>query len=360
MAYSISILFQPLSHSSFRWQGEFGPQARGPQAYALSMVLPLPSTVAGLLAGQACSIKGQDPCHANDPPYGDVEHCLRLLGDIKLRGPYIYIELEESPDKYVVCMPYGRPGRWKLYCVSDSLKGETANVSAVQSIGIALDSLSKIVLEGYIYTAVLLDLGSTAANIAERKFKSKVSRYGILVEVYGNADRKVLGEIDGRVVVLGGEQKPARVQVVDGAPALAIAEQAVEELGGCCYWHIVSPILCCSESGGCGNTSLEEIYTRPRQLANNIASMVNMAGVKASLCRDRAVRGRLTFTAIGLGYDMCRGRKRKYCRALMPGAGLYIKLEDGSWRSLYENGVGSHSSLGWGTIIPVPEPSEPP
>ncbi|MEB3816359.1 MAG: hypothetical protein LRS46_00235 [Desulfurococcales archaeon] len=334
-----SLLFQPLAGSVYKWQGEFSPQFRGPQAYSESRSLPLPSTIAGVLAGVEASRRGlpaQDECLEGEV-YGATRNLLEdLLGEgFKIRGPYFYIEGRRgTAEVKLLCMAHKGVN---LYCVNAGEPSETLILKplALQNTGIALDTLSKSVIEHYIYTIKALDLHATTARVVRDKLKlHSVKRYGILVEVYADNARDLL---DGKIVWMGGRQRPYRIEVLGQTPARSIASRASENA----VVHIVSPILFC------GSYKMKIPLIEPgleRKLYETLCTSLKLS------CGE--ICSRITFTALGLGYDLCRGRKRPYCQTVMPGAQFKASVTEPL--KLYDDGVGAYSELGWGTLLPLP------
>ncbi|GEM_PF-1812509 len=350
------IVFKPLTlEYSFRWGGEFGPQTRGPQAYAQSSPVPLPSNTAGVLAGAALAAKKQPLCtpQAGPDPFSDVKRGLRLLlcpeGDgFTLRGPYLYAR---QGDKWLLCAPLGRSQG--LLCVAnpgDKLKVCTTSTAGIQTVGIAINNLSKTVIESNIYTSVYTDpleaLRAASAACSLGLNPAKADTAGILVEAYMaencGIDTGTLKELlDGALAPLGGETRPARIHVTSHVPGLELAQALWK---GSSYLYIATPLLVPS--------SAYTVEEEPRRL---IPSLLRALGLEPG---PRPLAwGRLRLTAIGLGYSLCRNRRRPYHAAILPGA----VLEATTARSLpqaYMQGFGVHREVGWGTILPLPEPPE--
>ncbi|ABM80570.1 hypothetical protein Hbut_0715 [Hyperthermus butylicus DSM 5456] len=351
-----SLLFEPLSFGNYKWQGAFGPSLRGPQAYSRSSPLPLPSTMAGAVAAAAITALGgnlcRDECRGSSYPYCSVAGTLeeKLCRGARLRGPFYYVE---GGGSRVACMYHTENS---LICIDDSGKAGIVGVAQLQSVGIALDSLSRSALEGYIYTLLSVDLTATAKRVAERFELPHVKRYGVLVEVHGECG--TAERVDGAIVVLGGEQRPHRLHVLNSQPLTELLKAVLERAGGdCYYWHIATPILLCRDTMP---EECREALGSPRELLEKCL-VEKVMGLKPCP-RGRLVPegGRVRFSAIGLGYSHCSwhqgrwaGGKRKYCAAIMPGWGI-IAERVADWESWYVSGVGSYSQLGWGTIAPLP------
>lgn len=340
-----SVVFKPLSTASFRWGGEFSPQVRGPQAYARSHPLPLPSTVAGALAGLSLALTGVDLCPRSSSEPQDVYENVRfglekLFGsEVILRGPYLYAS---SDTGYVLCFPF-RAGR--MLCLSSDLEVKSVRYGLSSHIGIALDSTKKIVVEGMIYTLIYHDVNATIENVA-REFNMKIREYGVLVEVHRrpggeSVDIETLSaKIDSSLVVLGSEQRPFRVRFVKRAPMYDILSRMSVDAEECFYWHIATPILIEADIkiDGPLSTVAQDLYK----------SLVGLAGLRE--CERRSLE-KIVFTSTSSGYDMCSNKRRPHHPAVLPGSGFYGSTRQPT--SVYLNGVGRYSQLGWGTIVPI-------
>lgn len=346
------IVFEPIAVGySFRWGGEFGPQTRGPQAYAQSGAVPLPSGPAGVLAGAALAARRQPLCSAQGP-YGDVERGLRLLlcpggGGFALRGPYLYARWR---NRWLLCAPMGR-GR-SLFCAVGPGGGTrvcSLDVDGIQRVGIALNNFAKTAVEGLIYTSVYVD-PLEALRLASKTCllgldPAEAAAAGVLVEAYADeacgTDPDALRQaLDGTIVQLGGETRPARIRVIDDLPGLALAEALA---GKNHYLYIASPILLPRGQG-----------LRPP--GDGAAGSIAAKALEAIGLRPRlrlVAWGRLRLTALGLGYSLCRNRRRPYHAAVLPGAVLDAEADEGLMEA-YMRGFGEYRELGWGTLLPVP------
>ncbi len=343
------VLFKPLTPGySFRWGGEFSPHTRGPQAYSQSTPLPLPSTTAGALAGVILSLTGESLC-SETGVYGDTLHGLRRLGGtgcsrVALRGPYLYARQGEE---WLLCMPAGR-GQG-LFCVASrggNIAAYKVTPPTLQSIGIALDNLSKTTITELIYTAVYTDplsalqAASKAGGLSITPWSTKTA--GILVEVYADEScENNVKVVNGAVVQLGGETRPAEIHVTQHTPGLELA-RSLTERGY--YLYVATPILLPSE----------DLVDVDREAVSVIRDVIGGIGLETNASRP-VVRGRLRLSAIGLGYSLCRDRRRPYNAAILPGVVLDAHPSGGrSLEEAYMAGFGKYSEVGWGTLLPIP------
>lgn len=346
-----SIVFEPVTTGySFRWGGEFSPQSRGPQAYAQSSPLPLPSSIAGVLAGLALAKAGEPLC-SKQGVYDDTMRGLRRLicgsrgsGNIALRGPYLYMMQGEN---WILCVPTGRSQH--LLCVtrtSKELKVCKISPKSIQFVGIALNDLTKTAIEGYIYTSIYTDpvsiLNSASASCGLVKSNGSSIIRGILVEVYAEKSCaldsvKIRDDLSDEVVQLGGEARPARIRVTTNAPGLELAKtlETREEV----LLYIASPLL------------LKDRPAAIQQADKIVVSIIEKLGLVPSV---KPVEGeRLRLAAIGLGYSICSNKRRPYHAAILPGTALRITRPK-NLAETYIRGFGAYSELGWGTLLPIP------
>ena len=357
-----SLVFEPLSFGNYKWQGEFGPSVRGPQAYSQSSPLPLPSTLAGAFAAALAEKNGgrlcSDTCKNSDDPYCSVRSILSSgLGcdEPILRGPFYYVEGSRGR---VICLHHTGNN---LLCIEGSGGAKVVDVALLQSVGIALNSLTRTVLEGYIYTMLSVDLHSLASEVAKAFELGSVERHGVLVELH-NCNTPDIRSLDGKATVLGGEQRPHKLHVLNEHPLTSMLREIHGEAGGgCLYWHIASPVLLCKKGKDCKEQAILKTRRTPREALE--ALVREFLGLKP--CPSKPLipeGGRLVFSAVGLGYSYCMwddkaGRwvegKRKYCPAIMPGWGVYAEATN--WLNIYTKGANCHRDLAWGTIVPLPD-----
>lgn len=355
-----SILFKPLSMASFRWGGEFSPQVRGPQSYARSRPVPLPSTITGTLAGLALSLNRKDLCvDAHTDIYSNTYRGLNQIFEGKdseekpsvvFRGPYIYVG---SPGYNIVCALYGEES---LLCISSNREVKLVQWLPTTSTGIALDSLSRTTMRGMIYTIVYHDLNATI-NIIARKYGLSPVRSGVLVEVYSRHDEEALvGDylsrlktLDSLKTSMGAEQRPFEIRVLEENPVYGLVADLGDE---CLYWHIVSPVLLPPErlAGGMLERPLTDYA---RSLLVKVIGLfgLDVCGENIVPCR---IGDKIVFSSISLGYDMCLNRRRPALPAVLPGAGFYARPPKGrDALEIYMRGGGKYSMLGWGTVLPL-------
>ena len=350
LVHVASIVFEPITTGySFRWGGEFSPQSRGPQAYARSSALPLPSAIAGTLAGLVLAESGEPLCKEQGI-YDDTMRGLRRLfcskgaGRVALRGPYLYME---QGGNWVLCVPISRSQH--LFCVAETdygLKVCKASTRDAQFVGIALNDLTKTVLEGYIYTSIYTDpvsvLNNAATSCGLSNSSNSSTLRGILVEAYAEKDcapnqETIRDMLSDKIVQLGGEARPARIRITNRAPGLKLAEalEKQEEVP----LYIASPLL------------LEDKPVPTQQADKIIKSIIMSLGLTPA--KRQAKGEKLRLTVIGLGYNLCRNKRRPYHAAILPGATLLITRPK-NLREAYIKGFGAYSELGWGTLLPVP------
>jgi hypothetical protein len=339
-------------------------------------VLPLPSTVVGAISAKILEEAGSSLCPqaTSFVQYGGIAHALGLLlgeksgdinGGVVLRGPYLYVEYSRgSTIVRVICSPHERG----LLCIDyESLEARFVRVSRLPYTGIALDNLAKSVLEGYVYTSVMHDIHATAHRIAEDIIGDSslaLGDYGVLVEVYAQTDKhdivsgKLQKYLNGRIVALGGEQRPFKIRVLQENPVHSIVARIAEEAGECVYWHIGTPILLCGNIPGDVASLVSEVYEKPlpRVARRLVEAVLSLAGLEPCERLGREFSGKIVFSAVGLGYDVCINKRRPYCPALMPGPLIPAKpAKPKSMIDVYIRGVGEFRGLGWGTILPFTE-----
>ncbi|HIQ10625.1 MAG TPA: hypothetical protein EYH26_01435 [Pyrodictium sp.] len=347
-----SLVIRPLYLASFRWGGSFTPLVTGPAAIAFSEPLPMPSTIAGLLAGEA---SGYKPFQSKVSP----EELGRLIAEkldfgdkFVLRGPYIY----NSDTKTVYLHYWDRsPTRERLVAV-ELVEGKMVitfqNVDYHQHTGIALNNTCKSVVRGLIYTQMLV-----------KQDKS------IIVEVH---DAKKAWPDKKIVRRFGGEGRIAVIEKMGDTPLHKLTTSI--KVGNTWYAYVATPILLPPHSINNlakileGEDRVIDVEEPPntRILIPTLKELENLIEVEEEQngshaggnTRDKqakiAKRFRTKIALLSPGYDMAANMPRPLHPAIMPGS--IVKIETSlSPQQLYQEGVGLYRRLGWGTLLPLPQ-----
>ncbi len=365
--YKLSILIMHLATSSFRWEGEFTPEIRGPTAFAYSEILPLPSTIAGVLA--YVNWKDKNKCVDKDP-FSNTKRVLsvNLGAKFSIRGPYFYVKAFSSNNKVkeheVICLhKYPK----KLLCIDISLRRATyiiAEEVGVQHIGIALRNDTKSTIEGLIYTQVEFSPKLLAEAIARKLIGNNalVKEYGVLAEVFCFDDNCRKSVKEG-IIVAGGESRPALLKTMSKTPLYEFLENEWRKTNTSrALLYVASPIVISKVHERDTNDSVHA-FTNPRDYAIKCIGKLLNKYLKAEELTVRSYiidpaksigleEHRTIFTVVGLGYDLCLNIPRPIRSSIMPGALFEATIKN--WKQLYIEGAGEYKELGWGTIIPIP------
>jgi len=229
------VVIKPLEPLMFRSQGEFEPLITGSHTSAQSLIIPRPSTIAGMLG----YIKFNDGNITGDW----LATLTQQLGDVKIYGTLV-----ESNESYFYPLRMGNLfalidsntlcslpkifestdesyEKWEkeIYDIFYGEKNKLFELINFQDrVGISLDRQKKMVKEHYLYTARYLS------------FKKEVN-YVIFVE--GDLDLKGTGSKTNETVVnFGGEGRIVKIEVQDYYDVRA------KDLSGD-YYLALSPIL---------------------------------------------------------------------------------------------------------------------
>ena len=364
--YSFSVLIAHLTTSSFRWEGEFTPEIRGPTAFAYSEVLPLPSTIAGVIA--YINWKNKNKCMDEDPFSSTRRILLENLGaKFSIRGPYFYVRAslnDEGKEHEVICLhKYPK----ELLCINISSKRVVYIVTeevGVQHVGIALRDDTKSTIEGLIYTQVEFSPKLLAEIIVKKLVGNKalVKEYGILAEVFCSSEN-CIKSVKEDIIVVGGESRPALFKTMSKTPLYKFLENEWKKTSiDDALLYIASPIVSSKVHGHHINESVYA-FTSPRDYVSKYVGELLSNYIKAEKLTVRSYivsptkgvelkRHRTIFTVIGLGYDLCLNIPRPIHKSIMPGALFEAAIKD--WKQLYIGGIGEYREFGWGTVIPIP------
>ncbi|QXJ31852.1 type III-B CRISPR module-associated protein Cmr3 [Saccharolobus shibatae] len=301
------IRIKPLEPLMLRAQGEFEPLVTGSHVSAQSLIIPRPSTIAGLLGYLKFS-------GSSDGDWLTI--LLKQLGDVKIYGTLI----EDDNGSYLYPLRMGnlfalvnREILCHLPKILESMnekyeewekeiynifykKNKLFELTDFQDrIGISLDRQKKVVKEHYLYTARYLS------------FKKEIS-YVVFVE--GNL------KLDKTVANFGGERRIVKLEVEDSDDILA------KDLSGD-YYLAVSPILI------------------PDDIIDSI------------LKEDLIVMGKVD--KISLGFDIAHNRRKEMLTAVLEGSIIKKEFID-KYNALINNSnndndlFSKYEKIGYNTI----------
>ncbi|MEJ2779471.1 type III-B CRISPR module-associated protein Cmr3 [Stygiolobus sp. CP850M] len=271
------VLIKPLEPLMFRSQGEFEPLITGSHTSAQSLIIPRPSTIAGLFG--YILFNGTPP--SNNDWLNNVVH---LLGNMTIYGTLI-----EADGEYLFPLRMGNlfalVKQETLLSLPELLKGGEEYekwekgiydifyeknilfklIGSQDRIGISIDKQTRTVKEHYLYTARYIS------------FKERNIAYA----VFTDSDKS--DEMNGKVINFGGESRVVKIEVVNSDDV--ISEGVNED-----YYLALSPILIPDDS-------LDDFL-------DNVAKYVAMGKV------DK----------ITLGFDISRKRRKEMITAVLEGS----------------------------------------
>lgn len=301
------IRIKPLEPLMLRAQGEFEPLVTGSHVSAQSLIIPRPSTIAGLLGYLKFSGSSD----------GDwLEILLKQLGDAKIYGTLI----EDGNGSYLYPLRMGnlfalvnreilchlprilesmneKYEEWEkeIYNIFYKKNKLFEFIDFQDRIGMSLDRQKKVVKEHYLYTARYLS------------FKKEIS-YVVFVE--GNL------KLDKTVANFGGERRIVKLEAEDSDDILA------KDLSGD-YYLAVSPILI------------------PDDIIDSI------------LEEDLIVMGKVD--KISLGFDIAHNRRKEMLTAVLEGSIIKKEFID-KYNALINNSnndndlFSKYEKIGYNTI----------
>ena len=323
------VVIKPLEPLMLRSQGEFEPLITGSHTSAQSLIIPRPSTIAGLF--------GYILFNGTPPSNNDwLENVVKLLDNMTIYGtgtkPWnardsdagnvtIYGTLIEVDDEYLFPLRMGNlfalVEQKTLSCLHELLKGGEEYekwekgiydifyeknllfelIGSQDRIGISIDKQTRTVKEHYLYTARYIS------------FKERNIAYAVFT------DSEKSNEMNGKVVNFGGESRVVKIEVKNSDDVIS---KGVDED----YYLALSPILIPDES-------LDDFL-------DNVTKYVAMGKV------DK----------ITLGFDISRKRRKEMLTAVLEGSVIkkdFINAFKGDDR------FKKYQKIGYNTITPLNE-----
>jgi len=324
------VLIKPLEPLMFRSQGEFEPLITGSHTSAQSLIIPRPSTIAGLFG---YILFNGTPLSNNDW----LDNVVELLDKMTIYGtgtkPWnardsdagnmtIYGTLIEADDEYLFPLRMGNlfalVKQETLSCLPKLLEGGEEYekwekgiydifyeknvlfelIGSQDRIGISIDKQTRTVKEHYLYTARYIS------------FKKRDIAYAVFTDF---TDSNKINEMNGKVINFGGESRVVKIEVEDSDDVIS---KGVNED----YYLALSPILIPDDS-------LDDFL-------DNVTKYVAMGKV------DK----------ITLGFDISRKRRKEMLTAVLEGSVIkkdFINAFKGDDR------FKKYQKIGYNTITPL-------
>jgi len=295
----------------FRSQGEFEPLITGSHTTAQSLIIPRPSTIAGLFG---YILFNGTPLSNNDWLYNVVH----LLDNMTIYGTLIEADGEYLfplrmgnlfalvKQETLLCLPKLLEGgeeyeKWEkgIYDIFYEKNILSELIGSQDRIGISIDKQTRTVKEHYLYTARYIS------------FKKRNIAYAVFINSEKNDEMDV--KMDGKVINFGGESRVVKIEVVNSDDV--ISEGVNED-----YYLALSPILIPDD--------------RLDDFLDNVTKYVAMGKV------DK----------ITLGFDISRKRRKEMLTAVLEGSVIkkdFIKAFKGDDR--FEK----YQKIGYNTITPL-------
>jgi len=341
------IKFKPIGPMMFRGPGEFSPVARGPQAYATSLPLPTPSTVSGCLA---TAMERRSAASTAASWSDTVEGALGLKENSFLRGPYLIVndevylwyqeKLVNSENLKILRRVELREALREGKLLDDLLN--PLRIERVPHVGIGLKEGKVVDSErGLMYLVKFVDYEATF----------KTTAIWVAVEAH-NFDVK---DVSGKMVRLGGEGKPVRLDVVDvdenKAKLYSFVKDFIRRPSDVAYLYLVSHAFIQEVSSGFEKVE-SGVYLWPgiARHVNDFVNKITNGGADVEYIVGRTA-------LLGAGYDLSRNVKKPMYIALEPGSILKVRFKANPGELihlLYEKSLSFvGGKLGYGTFLPI-------
>lgn len=345
MDETVTATFKIVEPMIFSGAGEFEPLVKGTYTRAVSLPLPLPSTISGAIASYIISLFKVPIPSCDDW----IEQFTSVLGeDIKIKGPFIKFEdkiaVGDMLLKSFLTLSSLRE-RCKINYEKLKTTGEAwekdenlqtyipLSITRDVRTGVRLETRTsksvKNTMEGYLYTAEYVDHIGTCY----KHFKGISAE--ILIEMKGGIATK-LASAPSLPIKLGGEVRVVSLSFKKGSRALEEIKKELwrgeEKYSGKLALYLVSPA----------------IFKGGRKIIDCVKEWVQ--GLKGNFI---GMSGESTL--INAGFSMRDLKRKPIYTALIPGSMVFIEIDNVVLTELYyEKSLGEAGMLGYGTFIPIP------
>ncbi|BAK54700.1 type III-B CRISPR module-associated protein Cmr3 [Sulfurisphaera tokodaii] len=213
----LTLVIKPLEPLMLRSSGEFDIETKGPASYAKSLLVPRPSTIAGMLA--SLLYKGSNKDYWLDDIKQNIKPISDICGPLIVKDNYGYVPLRIGSVFTFLKAPLKELSK----CISDKIsdiisfyedKGEDydkidtkisklmsqdwTDIIAIQPrLGIGLDRSRKVTKEGMLYVANYVSINAS-----------------IYVIVNGDS-KEIKSALDGKISTFGGEGRLVKLHILD-------------------------------------------------------------------------------------------------------------------------------------------------
>ncbi|MEM1986520.1 MAG: type III-B CRISPR module-associated Cmr3 family protein [candidate division WOR-3 bacterium] len=349
MSEVVSMSFRILEPMMFRGPGEFDPYVRGTYSRATTLAMPSPSTIAGVLATYCISVLGVPA-----PSSGDwLERYHAVLGnDVRIKGPLIkfngkimaedrllngFLEMGKVKQKCEIEYKKLANKHNLLEKLSEYLSEKkeefkpSIKLRKDVRIGVGLeirgDVPMKSVKEGFLYTAEYIDYMRITSE------KPKETSVEIVAEIRGKLVEN-LPSIRALPVKLGGEGRIALLSFQSGEKILEEIKKFwkdQERYQGLLALYLATPALF---KGG----------KRVKEYVKNWVEHIN--------CRFMGISGEST--VLGAGFMIDEKKRKPIYTSLHPGSIIFVEGNLNLLEIYQDKPLGEASTLGYGTILPIP------
>jgi hypothetical protein len=337
-----------------RAPGVYEARVHGPGAFAETLIYPMPSTIAGAFSALAAST---GPCGVSRVAcFEDLEDCLgRLVGGdysfwsgvIRVRGGTYYNVGRAYSYEALVQALRGALAEACFHGIAragDELCGEArrAPIGLIGRTGIEVSRSAKAVLRGMLYTATELDVFETAFS-------------GYLV-----TDKGLAIGAGNHLVKLGGDQKPSILALKN-----TTLDEVSEELGSLpqnvcgkdegVLLVLTSKALLEESPLGGAKKPLSLTLKDAETLASELLGRGGLGGLVKPVEPYVVQVDRVSIDTYSPGWSSVAGYLRKPHLVIPEGVAVVGKcLDQVKLDQVIVKGLGDHTSLGWGSVLPIP------
>ncbi len=332
---AIRVSFRLVTLSVFRWGGEFTWQTTGPEANASSEPFPLPTTFMGALLGP-------DPKKRLYPP---LEEAPKALED--LMGCKVYVRAPYYPRQDGGAAIHAYPGNLVLLDSNGRLVWASKNTlllspAYVTTRGTALNRASKTTIQGMLFSESFID----PVHLKTRGIEAAISADLV-------SESHCSPSIPKSIVKFGSEMRPAIIEA-GGEPLLY---KLITSNPDPSYALIASPILIDSPEDVAKLAKGKTIRVNGCEIsAPSIREIEDLLRASGNMDLDaledgvRSLRIKVRILSPGV---YSNGLPRRPYLAILPGS--ILKVSECDAQKLL-HGLGLHSSIGFGTVVPLRAP----
>jgi CRISPR-associated protein Cmr3 len=216
----VTLVIKPLEPLMLRSSGEFDIETKGPASYAKSLLIPRPSTIAGMLA--SLLYKGVVKENWIDEVKENMKPINEICGPLLVKENYAYVPLRIGGVFTLIKAPLDKLSesiRDKIYDIIKFYKDEDKEKIDYNKIDTEISELTREDLSSVVFIQPRLGIGLDRDKKVTKEGMLYIANYVSIdaeIHVILTGDKnEIKMALDGKIAFLGGEGRIVKLSILD-------------------------------------------------------------------------------------------------------------------------------------------------